>query len=354
MFNNPTHCPRPGGAILHTVTVTGYSSDGAGVARLPDGRAVFVKGAARDDVCEITLTAEAPRFARGEIVRLITPSPHRAPPDCPVYGDCGGCQFRHITYEEELNAKLRRVNDALERIGGAPVRADEILTAGQTDGYRNRAALHTKNGITGFYRAGSHEIVPVDRCLLLSGEVTDTYQLDGLTFQCSPGTFFQVNTGAAPLLFQKAREYAALQPDETLLDLYCGAGALTLFLGRGAGRAVGVDVVPAAIGDAKQNALRNGIGHAEFICADAADWDADGLRPDCIVADPPRKGLTMPAVRKITELSPPRVVYVSCNPATLARDIKLLDGYKASKACAVDMFPRTAHVECCVLLERAV
>jgi tRNA/tmRNA/rRNA uracil-C5-methylase (TrmA/RlmC/RlmD family) len=338
--------------MIHKVTVTGYSSDGAGVARLPGGRVVFVKGAARDDVCEITLTEEEKRFARGKIVRLITPSPYRIPPDCSVYGGCGGCQFRHITYEEELDAKLKRVNDALQRIGGSSVRADEILSAGQTDGYRSRAVLHTKDGVTGFYRAGSHEIVPVDRCLLLSGEAAGSYELDGLIFRCSPGAFFQVNTGAALLLFQRAREYAALQPGETLLDLYCGVGALTLFLGRNAGRAVGVDVVPAAIEDARQNALRNGIGHAEFICADAAKWEADGLRPGCISADPPRKGLTAAAVRKILELSPSRIVYVSCNPATLARDVRLLTGYGVSRVCAVDMFPRTAHVECCVLLEK--
>jgi 23S rRNA (uracil1939-C5)-methyltransferase len=338
---------------LVTVTVTGYGSGGAGVARLPDGRAVFIEGAARGDVCEIMLTGESQRFARAEIVRIAAPSPCRIPPDCPVFGDCGGCQFRHITYEEELDAKLRRVNDTLERIGGIAARADEILITGQTDGYRNRATLHTVDGKTGFYRAGSHEIVPVDRCRLLSDEIPGTYELDGLIFQCSPGAFFQVNIGAALLLFQKAREYAALRPNETLLDLYCGVGALTLFLGRDAGRAAGVDIVPAAIKDARENARRNGFRHARFICADAAVWDAGDMRPDCIVADPPRKGLTAPAVRKILELSPPRVVYVSCDPATLARDIKRLNGYEARYVCAVDMFPRTAHVECCALLVKA-
>lgn len=341
---------------IQTVTITGYGSGGEGVARLTDGRVAFIPGAARGDVCDIELVEEAKRFARGNIVRIVEPSPHRIEPGCDVYPDCGGCDFRHISYEEELWAKLLRVNDALARIGGVNAQAEEILSTGRIDGYRNRAVPHSANGNTGFYRKKSHEVIPVNNCRLLSDEAITvgerSYELDGLTFHISPGAFFQVNTEAALLLFQKAREYAALRPDETLLDLYCGVGAMTLFLGRDAGNAVGVDIIPASIENARENALRNGMNHAEFICADATAWDADGLKPDCIVVDPPRKGLSAGAVQKILELSPTRVVYVSCDPATLARDIKLLTGYTALRVSAIDMFPRTANVECVALLTR--
>ncbi len=359
---------KPSETHLYTVTVTDYAADGSGVARLPDGRVVFIPGGAREDVCEIILIKEQSRSCRAELVRLLSPSPYRAESDCPVYRDCGGCDFRHITYEEELRAKLTRVNDALERIGGAAVRAGEILTTRQPDGYRNKAVFHSNGTSLGFFRAGSHEIVPVRQCLLLRHELNaalrdappnrdvtfapDRETLDGLTFIRSGESFFQVNTGAALLLYRKAREYAALAKNETLLDMYCGVGTLTLFLGWDAGRAIGVERESSAVENARANAKRNGID-AEFICADAAAWESGSVLPDCVVVDPPRKGLSSGAIRKISELSPPRLVYISCDPATLARDIKALEGYEARQVCAVDMFPRTANVECCALLRRA-
>ena len=365
--------------------VIGYGSGGEGVARLPDGRAVFIRGAARGDLCEIAVIKEEPRSCRAEILRIAEPSPWRIEPDCPVYQVCGGCDFRHVTYEEELRAKLTRVNDALERIGKLSLCAEEILSTGQTEGYRNKAVFHSalKDGktVTGFYRRGSHEVCPVERCALLRDELNGALralredspppgsevmlragrggfcepveeELDGLLFRMSPESFFQVNSGAALLLYQKAREYAALSKDETLVDLYCGVGTLTLFLGRGAGRALGVENNPAAVRDAQENARMNGLGHIEFICADAANWQPDGFQGGCLVVDPPRRGLSPGAARKILELSPARIVYLSCDPATLARDLRLLAGYEARRVCAVDMFPRTANVECCLLLWR--
>ncbi|MCL1806220.1 MAG: 23S rRNA (uracil(1939)-C(5))-methyltransferase RlmD [Oscillospiraceae bacterium] len=338
------------------VTVTGYAADGSGVARLPDGRVAFIPGAAREDVVEINIIKKRPRSCRAEITRILQPSPHRAEPDCPVYPACGGCDFRHITYEEELRAKLARINDALERIAKVSVRADEILTTGQINGYRNKAVFHSEErdgkAVTGFYRPKSHIVVPVDRCLLMRDKPRGAEELDGLTFQVSEGSFFQVSTGAALLLCQKAREYAALTKEETLLDLYCGVGLFTLFLGRDAKNALGVENNPAAVADARENARVNGFSHVQFLCADADEWDAGDFHPDCVVADPPRKGLSGEAVNKILELSPKKLIYISCDPATLARDIKLLEGYTARSVTAVDMFPRTAHVECCCLLTK--
>jgi len=176
-------------------------------------------------------------------------------------------------------------------------------------------------------------------------------ELDGLVFSVSG--FFQVNTGAALLLFNKAREYASLSKNETLIDLFCGVGSMTLFIGRDAGHALGVEVDPDAIVAARENAQQNGLAFIEFLRADVSQWDAGDLRPDCVTVDPPRSGLSRAAIRKILELSPKRIVYVSCDPATLARDLRLFDGYSVSKVCAIDMFPRTANIECCCLLERA-
>jgi len=365
------HCAS---AAVQRVTVNGYGADGSGVARLEDGKVVFIRSAARGDVLEIKLTRERPRSAEAEIVRILEPSPYRIEPDCPVYPKCGGCDFRHISYEEELELKLRRVNDAMERIGGSSARSSEILRTGRTGGYRNKAVFHSDGDSLGFYEARMHKVVPVSRCLLLKDDLNAALEtlspksgvtlrsgrnglgypleevLDGLVFGVSG--FFQVNTGAALLLFRKAREYASLSKDETLVDLYCGVGSLTLFVGRDAGRALGIEVDAGAVEAARVNARRNNISHVEFLCADAARWDAGALRPDCIIVDPPRKGLSLGAISKALELSPSRIVYISCDPATLARDVSRLKGYAVKDICAVDMFPRTANVECCCLLKK--
>jgi len=359
----------------YTTTVTGYGSEGEGVARLDDGRVVFVRGAARGDILEIKLIRERSRSARAEISRILTHSPYRIEPGCPVFPECGGCDFQHLTYEEELDAKLRRVNDALERIGGQSARTEEILRTGRTEGYRNKAVFHSDGQTRGFYCSGSHRIVPVTRCLLLKddlnaaiknpapvGEITlrsgrngvsntPEEELDGLVFEITG--FFQINTDAALLLFNRARQYAALSKNETLVDLYCGVGSMTLFVGRDAGKAIGVELDPAAVETARKNARRNGLSHIEFIAADAALWETETSNPDCVIIDPPRKGLSQGALRKVLELSPKRIIYVSCDPATLARDIRMLEGYAVREVCAVDMFPRTAQVECCCLLVKS-
>ena len=414
----------------HLVTVTGYSSGGAGVARLEDGRVAFIRSGARGDVLEVTITREQQSSVEAVINRVRTPSPYRIEPDCNVYPACGGCDFRHISYEEELHAKLQRTNDALARIGGLHVRASVILSAGNVDNYRRKATFHSDGKSLGFYRHKSREIVPINRCRLIEEELNDalknlpadrgvtlhsgqdsrnstegathswqnsaenrritlrsgqdsagnkrvaphlgqndnenrraaihsvqsgmkgavTEELDGLTFIVEG--FFQVNKAAALLLFQKAREFASMTKNETLLDLYCGVGALTLFVGRDAGTALGVEHNPAAVDAARENAKLNSLPHVAFICADAAEWDAEDIRPDCIIVDPPRKGLSRSAVQKIAGLSPARIVYISCDPATLARDLRLLDGYSTDEVCVVDMFPRTANVECCCLLRK--
>lgn len=181
--------------------------------------------------------------------------------------------------------------------------------------------------------------------------------LCGLKFRLSVPSFFQVNREQTEVLYGKALELAALTGHETVLDLYCGIGTISLALAKRAGRVIGAEVVPEAIEDAKANAERNGITNAEFFCGDAGDIAArlasEGLKPDVITVDPPRKGLTPDVVNAIVQMNPDRVVYVSCDPATLARDVKRFaaQGYQPQTALAVDLFPRTSHVESVVLLE---
>lgn len=194
------------------------------------------------------------------------------------------------------------------------------------------------------------------RCLWGRDYLEDT--LCGLTFRLSVPSFYQVNREQAEVLYGRALAFAGLTGRETVLDLYCGIGTITLVMARQAGRAIGAEVIPAAVEDAKANAARNGVTNAEFLCADAAQAAqtlADrGLRPDVICVDPPRKGLAPAVIDAIVQMAPQRLVYVSCDPATLARDVKRMEeqGYVLQRAEAVDLFPRTAHVETICLLSK--
>ncbi|MDY5611733.1 23S rRNA (uracil(1939)-C(5))-methyltransferase RlmD [Dysosmobacter sp.] len=439
---------------IYTGTVEGYSSEGLGIVRL-EGTVVFVPQAIRGETIDLKITKVMKTCAAGKIVKIKNPSTERAKPECPYFGKCGGCDFQHMSYAEELWAKRQRVQDALTRLGGTDLQVEEILGAKDPAHYRNKSQYPVgADGAIGFFQARTHKVVPIDRCLIQSevsdktakavgdwmkrynvsaydertgkglvrhiyvrvnkkGEslccviangkqfprepelaafiraaaprtvsvvlntntaksnviLGDKYRtiwgqdflmdtLCGLTFKLSVPSFYQVNRDQAEVLYGKALEFAGLTGEETVLDLYCGTGTITLCLAKQAKRAIGAEIVPPAIEDAKENAARNGIGNAEFFCGDAADiaakLEGEGLRPDVITVDPPRKGLAPEVIASVAGMRPNRVVYVSCDPATLGRDIKIFEnlGYKAVRAVAVDMFPGTRHVETIVLLQR--
>ena len=439
---------------IYRAHIDGYSSEGLGIARI-DGQVVFVHGAVRGETCDVLVMKVLKNAAFGKIAALAEPSPARRQPDCPYYGRCGGCDFRHMSYEEELWAKRARVQDALTRIGGAEVTVEEILGAEQPLHYRNKSIYPiSPAGEVGFYRARSHQVVHVEHCLIQKPEadalaqavrdyiarfqvepyneatgrgllrhlyvrtscrgeslacllvngsrlpheqelvdmlraaapgvcgvvlgentrrgnailgdryrtlwgrdyLTDT--LCGLELRLSVPSFYQVNHDQAQRLYEKALEYAGLTGRELAVDLYCGAGTITQVLARRARHVIGGEIVPEAIRDAEDSARRNGVGNVEFLCGDASRLAAElrqrGLRPDVICVDPPRKGLAPDVVEAAASMTPGRIVYVSCDPATLARDVARFAplGYRPVRACAVDLFPGTAHIETVCLLSR--
>ena len=205
-----------------------------------------------------------------------------------------------------------------------------------------------------------------DKTNVIMGKETEAVYGDGFIYdemcgniiKLAPEAFYQVNTKQAERLYEIASEYADLKGDETLLDLYCGAGTIGLSMAKRVKKLIGVEIIPEAIQNAKENAKRNGIENAEFICGDAGKVASEliekGIRPDVIVLDPARKGCDNVALDSIIKMNPQKIVYISCNPATCARDLKILseNGYKAEKARAVDMFPRTNHCECVVKLTK--
>ena len=439
---------------IYTAEIDGFTSEALGVAHIAS-RAVFVRGALPGETWRIRIVKVTKSVCYGRGEELLSPVPERRAPECSVYGRCGGCACMHMSYAAELEFKRRKVDDALRRVGGLDIAVDGIIGSDAALGYRNKAVFAVGGGsepVFGFFRAGTHEVVPVEGCLLQSeaanacaravtgwmrangvpaydeasgaglirhvfvrtsraggavccvvtagglgprtdslaaalraacpgltgvvlcvnksrgntvlsgsfytlwGEAEMTDSLCGSVFSIAPQAFYQVNPPQAERLYSRAVELALPELGGTVFELYCGAGTISLSLARRAGRVVGAEIVPEAVENARENARRNGAENVEFICADAAEaaehFRRSGESPDVIVVDPPRKGMSDAAVRECAAMSPERIVYVSCDPATLARDAKLFKeyGYSPAAATAVDMFPRTSHVETVMLL----
>ena len=250
-----------------------------------------------------------------------------------------------------------RVNRQGERLCSVVVNGDKVPREPELAAYVTAAVPHTVGVLLNSNtRRGNVVLGDKYRTLFGRNYLMDT--LCGLEFKLSMPSFYQVNRDQAEVLYGKALEFAGLTGNETVLDLYCGIGTITLCLAKAAKRVIGAEIVPPAIRDAKENALRNHIENAEFFCGDAADiaakLESDGLRPDVVTVDPPRKGLAPEVIASVAAMGPEKVVYVSCDPATLGRDVKRFAelGYLARRAVAVDLFPRTRHVETICLLSK--
>ena len=441
------------------ITITGLGSAGEGVGRFKD-IAVFVPGALPGETVRAAASFIKKSFIVGKLQEIITASPDRVEPVCPVYEACGGCQLQHLSYEAELKEKWEQVKAALERIGH--LRDVEIMPTIGSDQplyYRNKMqfpvsgkrgklqigcfALNTHNVIdvtdcciqkkknnaiaavvrkwmkqfkilpydedkgTGTVRhimgrVGVHtgeimvclvtardtvphlkdlvqmlkteipgvksvvqnvnkrstNVILGEKTRLIAGNPTIKDKIGPLKFNISAQSFFQVNSEQAEKLYNTALDFANLKGKETVVDLYCGTGTITLFMAQKAKRALGIEIVPSAIRDAKKNAQANHIENADFLLGDAAvempKLAAGGLRPDVVILDPPRAGCEERVLTAIVKVKPERVVYVSCNPATLARDLAYLHehGFSIDRVQPCDMFSRTHHVETVCLLSK--
>lgn len=254
-----------------------------------------------------------------------------------------------------LYIRLAEVTDELMVcyvVNGNGLKHEDMLIAMLREGLPNlRTVIFNSNREKTNVILGSK-----NRVAFGSGTITD--ELCGLKFKISPFSFWQVNRPQAEKLYRQAAAYAALTPNDVLLDLYCGTGTIGLTMADKCRKVIGVEIIADAIRDAEENAAANGITNARFLCADAPaaaeQLRREGLQPDVVILDPPRKGCTEELVDTIQAMSPRRVVYVSCDPATLARDLKWFDerGYHTEEVTPCDMFSRTAHVESVVLMSR--
>ena len=371
---------------LLTLTIDALAFGGEGIAR-DAGRVVFIPFAAPGDVVEVRITEAKKTFARGEIVRIVTPGPDRTAPPCPYFGPtagngaCGGCQYQHLTYEAELKAKAGHVAEALVRIGKLTLPAadkiEPIVPSPQPYGYRNRITVHrSENGKgdkIGFHRAGSNDIVDIPHCLIAAPEVNDALGVlrrrelapkrgRAANFtrpthfslrhpDLPPSAFHQVNLFLLDPLRDLVTEWTG--EGKRLVEGYCGGGFFTEPLAARFTTVAAIEFDTRSLRDARRRSLPN-VTWIEGNVEEQLGAVLAAEQADALLLDPTRDGLAPGAVTAIlnTEKPPQRIVYVSCNPATLARDGgKLAARYTLARVRPVDLFPRTAQVESITLWE---
>jgi 23S rRNA (uracil1939-C5)-methyltransferase len=333
---------------------------GKGVGR-DQGKAIFVPYTIEGELVSAEIAREKKQFAQAELVEVKESSPHRVTPECPYFGHCGGCAYQHIGYEHQLAIKWRQVRNVLQRIGklkDIPLRP--IIPSPKPYGYRNRITVHAQDGVIGFFRRDSHRLIDVERCPIscdeVNRELTDLRRgnpRDGhytLRSSSSRRVFSQTNDEVADALRDLIIDLVPPNQD-LLIDAYCGAGFFAKALLNKFERVIGIDWDKFAIAAADENATDKEI----YIAGDVADAaNLAGLRvgtrattPNTtLILDPPATGLSASVRRSILDLAPPTLIYVSCNPATLARDLKELHGkFTINSVTPLDMFPQTAEIE---------
>jgi 23S rRNA (uracil1939-C5)-methyltransferase len=375
-----------------TLVIEALAAGGDGVGRTPDGRVVFVPFTAPGDRVRVRIERQRRRHAHARLLAVEAPGPARVAPACPVFGRCGGCAWQHVGYEAQLEAKSRILRDALARLGGiawpGPI---PVLASPSPYHYRGRARVMVEAGRVGYRERRSHAVCATAACPILvpelearlarlaseppadpgdwelaagqegvravpAGTTAGTrlhVSAAGERIGFSSGVFLQAN---ALLLDRLAeRVLGAAGRGAAALELHAGAGFFTLGLARRFARLAAIESNPAAAADLRRNLAAAGLHHVEVWArrAEATLDDAAALRPDAVVVDPPRAGLS-PAVREALGRFAPRLAYLSCDPATLARDLRDLGGrgLRLTQLEAIDLFPQTAHVEALAVLER--
>ncbi len=332
---------------------------GKGVGR-ESGKAVFVPYTIEGETVSAEIVREKKQFAEADLVEVKQSSPDRVEPQCPYFGRCGGCAYQHISYEHQLAIKWRQVRDALQRIGklkDVPMRP--IIASPEQYGYRNRITVHAEEGVIGFFRRDSHRLIDIERCPISSDEVNRTltelraqpYVRDGhYTLRASATTrvFSQTNDAVTNILRDLIVDL--VPPNQQLLiDAYCGSGFFAKALLDKFERVIGIDWDRFAIATAKENATEK----ETYIAGDVETELLRRLesRSAMLIVDPPAPGLSANVRKAIVGLTPTTLIYVSCNPPTLARDLRdLQNNFTIESVTPLDMFPQTAEIEVVVHL----
>ena len=443
----------------YIVDVIDNGFEGEGIAKI-DGFTIFIPNAIKGEKLKILIVKVLSSHAFGKILEIINKSDKRIESDCITYKRCGGCNLRHIKYEETLKMKQNAVQSLVNKTLKTKIQVKETIGMGNPYHYRNKAQYPVGvdkqgNPIMGVFANRTHEIIPIDNCLIQNeksqqiakfildfirennisiydektgkglirhivtkigiktNEIMCVIVLNGRTipkekelvteilekfpevktivknintkntnvimgkeninlygngyiydilgdfkFKISPLSFYQVNPVQAEKLYELGVQAARISEKDIVFDLYCGIGTISLFMAKYAKKVYGIEIVEEAVNDAKENAKMNGISNVEFIAGDVENIldeliNDKKMIPDIVMVDPPRKGLDNKSIENIMSIKPKKLVYISCNPATLVRDLsKLEELYEVDEVIPVDMFPFTSHVECVALMGR--
>lgn len=397
------------------VKIEKYDDLGRGIAYL-NGKVLFVPKTVPGDIVEIAVINDKKNFSECQVLKYIKYSPERINSSCPYFDSCGGCDFLNVKYENSLNYKVNKVKEIFNK-NGISINPKVVLSS-QNLFYRNKITLKVQNGKLGYFKNNSHDLVEIDKCIIasnainsmipyiknfniLNGNVTirsnqneeillviESYDnlninineikkniklvgivinnrlfygvdflnenINDLNYRISYDSFFQINPRVAQILFNTIDEN--IDVNDNVLDIYCGVGTLSLSAAKKAKQVVGIEIVKNAILNAKFNAKINNIQNTEFILGDASNIKFSKYNNfNKVIVDPPRSGLTNSVISTILKINPEEIIYVSCDPQTLVRDIKILSAnYVIKDSFVLDMFCYSYHVETIVILNKIV
>lgn len=394
---------------MNQVVIEKLDHFGRGIAKINE-KIVFVPNTLKGDVVEIEIVKDNSSYALGKVVKYIEKQKRLSP--CKYSNICGGCHLIDMDYSNQLEFKKEKIKELFKKNLGVDIILDDVIT-GNKSNYRNKINLHIKGEKVGFYALESHDLVEIDECYITKKEINDllpkvkdlaknnnidevmiryhnglilsikgnvskdfllknfldcsiiylnnkkikgnevTENILDKRFRVSPKSFFQVNTSVSSKMFSKVRSYIKDKSFNKALDLYCGTGVIGILISDLVGEVVGIEVVSDAIEDANYNKKINNINNVSFIC-DKVENRIDSFKDiDLVIVDPPRSGLDKKSIANIMTIAPKEIIYISCDPTTLTRDLKELRGkYDISNVSIADMFPNTYHCESITVLER--
>lgn len=386
------------------VKITSMDHLGNGIAKV-DNKVIFIPKGVIDDELDVDIYKEYKKYSIGKIKEINKKSASRIDAECPYYSICGGCNISNLSYDNQLLFKENKVKNIFKKYLNLDI-TPTVIGSNKQYKYRNKITYHIdkKLGLIGEFGG----VIDIDKCLLVSDRVNELYleikkldlsmvklitikecnngliliisgklEVDSLINKCiqiiindeivykkedgyinigdikykvSPKAFFQINTSNISNLYDEIVKYGNFNKNDKVIDLYCGVGSISLYIAKYVKSVLGIEIIPDAIKDAKENAKINKINNANFLCGDVSKLIDDNIDGDILIVDPPRTGLDKHTVDVISEKKIKKLIYVSCDVMTLVRDIKLLTNYEIKDISVVDMFPGTHHVESIVLL----
>ena len=368
-----------------TLTIHDLAFGGEGVGRI-DEFVVFVPFVLTGETVTVEITELKKNFARAKLLNILTPSPERVTPECSYFGVCGGCQYQHIRYAAQLRFKHKQIADLFERVGKiSPEKVAPVLPCPAPYGYRNRIMVRSQwNGpakklVVGFIGVNNKYVEDITECKIAEpalneqithvranpppkGGIKVVLRVQPEGWEVPRDSFFQNNFFLLPKLVETVREFLQASGAKHLIDLYCGVGYFGIEAASVVESFVGVEYDQLAIAAARKNAASRGINNGEFVAAKVEEFLPELLKKfsaeqTAVILDPPRKGCWPETLELLRQTKPAQVIYVSCHPATMARDLNILcaDGvFELVRVQPLDMFPQTQHVECVADLRRRV